>query len=124
MKIIIAGCRDIEGERARWAVLSAMMNSGFVDDVDSGKVEIIHGGCRGIDEAAQREFEETYKVTTVVADWDKHGKAAGPIRNRKMAEMADALVAIWDGKSRGTKNMIDVATEKGLKVFVYRVDQA
>jgi len=53
MKIIIAGCRDITGNRARWAVVAALMHSEFVDNVDSDKVEIIHGGCRGIDEAAQ-----------------------------------------------------------------------
>jgi predicted Rossmann fold nucleotide-binding protein DprA/Smf involved in DNA uptake len=121
MKIIIAGCRDITGARAEAHVSWALMRSGFAAGIDEH--EIIHGGCRGIDEAAQRIFEGIFKITVVPADWASHSKAAGPIRNRQMAEMADALVAIWDGKSRGTKNMIDVATEKGLKVFVYRVDE-
>ena len=39
-----------------------------------------------------------------------------------MGDFADALIAIWDGKSRGTKNMIDYATKKGLKVYVERID--
>ncbi len=38
-------------------------------------------------------------------DWEKHGKAAGPIRNKEMAEYADALLLIWDGKSRGSASM-------------------
>ena len=58
------------------------------------------------------------------ADWTKHGKAAGPIRNRLMAENADALVAVWDGKSRGTRNMIDEARKRGLVAFIYRTDGA
>ena len=54
------------------------------------------------------------------ADWDKHGKAAGPIRNAEMAEVADALIAFWDGQSRGTANMISLAKSKGLSVAVVR----
>lgn len=54
------------------------------------------------------------------ADWDKHGKAAGPIRNQEMLDngKADALVAFWDGKSPGTKDMIRRAKRKGIKVKV------
>ena len=55
------------------------------------------------------------------ADWETHGRAAGPIRNRKMAENASALIALWDGASRGTKNMIETAQKKGLLVYVKRI---
>jgi hypothetical protein len=54
------------------------------------------------------------------ADWDKHGKAAGPIRNQQMAQEADGLIAFWDGKSRGTKDMIQKALNYGLETHVYR----
>lgn len=55
------------------------------------------------------------------ADWDKYGKAAGPIRNAQMAEYADYLIAFWDGKSRGTKNMIETMINLGLhgEVLLY-----
>ena len=56
------------------------------------------------------------------ADWDKYGKRAGYLRNVQMAEYADALLAFWDGESRGTKNMIDEALSRGLKVGVKRYD--
>lgn len=46
--------------------------------------------------------------------------ASGPIRNGEMAKYADALIAMWDGTSTGTKNMIDQATKHGLKVYVVR----
>lgn len=69
-------------------------------------IRIIHGGCpTGVDAIAgvlARKLELECQVFP--ADWDKHGKAAGPIRNREMAQIADILVLLWDGKSRGSKN--------------------
>jgi len=56
------------------------------------------------------------------ADWNRHGRAAGPIRNEKMAEVSDALIAFLDGKSRGTRSMIEIARRKGLQVAVVRYD--
>lgn len=53
------------------------------------------------------------------ADWGGLGKRAGYLRNEQMADYADALIAVWDGKSKGTKHMIDVATVKELKVFTF-----
>lgn len=52
------------------------------------------------------------------ADWNQYGRRAGPLRNREMARYADALIAIWDGKSRGTRSMIDEALREGLEVYV------
>jgi hypothetical protein len=54
------------------------------------------------------------------ADWDTFGKGAGFIRNTKMAEYSDALIAIWDGTSRGTAHMIRTAWRKGILVYVHR----
>lgn len=62
--------------------------------------------------------EDIDKLKIFPADWDKYGRRAGPIRNREMAEYADALLAYWDGKSRGTKNMIEEARARGLKVSI------
>ena len=55
------------------------------------------------------------------ADWNRHGKAAGPIRNEQMADHAEALIALWDGASRGTAHMINAANRKGLRVHVHRL---
>jgi hypothetical protein len=54
------------------------------------------------------------------ADWDTHGRAAGVIRNKQMAEYGDMLIAFWDGESKGTKNMIDTSKKLGLLVYVHR----
>jgi hypothetical protein len=59
------------------------------------------------------------KVMQMPADWKTHGRAAGPIRNRAMAEYADALIAIYrKGKlTPGTRNMISEARKRGLKIY-------
>ena len=54
-------------------------------------------------------IENGYEIRKFVADWDKYGKAAGPIRNEQMAIEADYIICFWDYKSRGTKSMIENA---------------
>ena len=66
----------------------------------------------------QYAIDRSFKTNIYPADWNGQGKKAGPIRNKKMAENADALIAFWDGKSSGTKHMIDTARIMGLKVRV------
>jgi hypothetical protein len=87
------------------------------------QVLIINGGCSDSPDwlASLYTLERGLSMKVYLADWDKHGKAAGPIRNREMAENADALVAFWDGGSPGTKNMIEEAEKRGLPVRVFRL---
>ncbi len=115
MRVIIAGGREVTGDRADELVREAISQGEWASEIS----EIIHGAASGIDSAAHRVCEGVWPVTPVPADWKTHGKAAGPIRNRKMAGMADALIAIWDSKSRGTKNMIEEARKAGLKVHIH-----
>lgn len=56
------------------------------------------------------------------ANWDKYGKQAGFIRNTTMADNAEALIALWNGFSRGTAHMIRQAEARQLHVFVYKID--
>ena len=106
MKTIIAGGRDIHDYEV---VLDAIKESQFPISV------VVSGGAKGVDALGERYAEEmNLPLHIYAADWEQHGRAAGPIRNRKMAENAEALIAIWDGKSRGTKNMIETAEKKGL----------
>lgn len=118
MKLIVSGSRnvtdiDIIGE--------AFRRSPYINY--SGTIEIVHGDCRGVDRLAEEYFSNMPNCTirAFPADWDLYGRKAGPIRNRHMAQYSDALLAIWDGQSRGTKNMIDVANELNLRVFVFRI---
>jgi hypothetical protein len=112
MRVIIAGGRDFNDF---WVLQDAIEESGF--DIET----VVSGGAKGVDAMGEIFANEmNLKLNIYQADWERHGRAAGPIRNRKMAEHADALIALWDGKSRGTKNMIETATKLGLKVYVKR----
>lgn len=113
MKVIIAGSRNITDCRL---VSVAVRQAGFLI------TEIISGGARGIDTFGEEYANEmSIPVKRFIPDWAKYGKSAGILRNVEMAEYAEALIAIWDRKSRGTKHMIETATKKGLKIFVLNV---
>lgn len=119
VKVIVAGGRDFDDYSKALPVLDELLfYKGDCKYFDG--VTIVSGGARGADalgEQFAREF--MLPVMPFPADWNAHGKAAGPIRNVQMAEYADILVAFWDGESRGTKHMIDTALAHGLEVHVY-----
>ena len=56
-----------------------------------------------------------------IPDWDKDGRSAGYKRNAEMAEYADALIAVWDGDSKGTKHMIECMNKLNKKVYIHKV---
>lgn len=116
MKVIIAGSRDVTFPLLH--VVRAVDESGWMI------TEVVSGCARGVDEHGEQWAKRRdIPVKRFPADWDRHGRAAGPIRNRQMAQYADALIAIWDGKSRGTKNMIDEMNKCGKPVLIRRVKQ-
>ena len=83
---------------------------------------VLSGAADGADLLGERWAEENdVLLERYPADWKKFGKSAGFLRNKQMAECAEALVALWDGKSKGTKHMIDLATEQNMLVYVHRV---
>lgn len=93
----------------------------FLQDEKKEDVVIISGHASGADALGERYAQERgFQLETFPADWKAHGRAAGPIRNARMASAANALIAFWDGKSRGTKNMIEIAKNHNLKVVVVR----
>ena len=110
MRTIIAGSRDIDDKKL---LESAIAESKFNITI------VVCGEARGIDWLGKEwAINHDIPVHSFPANWSLHGKSAGFIRNTEMAENADALIAVWDGESRGTKMMIDLAKKKGLKVFV------
>lgn len=116
-KVIIAGSRNFNS----YVLLRAKMDY-FLMNLDQKSIEIVSGGAWGADALGEKYAKERgYKLTVMNADWETYGKSAGYIRNSEMAKYADACVAFWDGNSRGTKHMIDLATKEGigLKVVKY-----
>ena len=113
MKTIIAGSRSFND----YELMCSLM-----DQVDFWITEVISGGARGADKLGERwAVDNGIPYELFLADWDGYGKSAGMIRNKQMANNADALVAFWDGESKGTANMINVAKKRGLKVVIFMV---
>jgi YspA, cpYpsA-related SLOG family len=112
MRTIIAGSRDITEDK--WLKLAISL-CGWKPTV------VLCGGARGAD-AIGKDWAEANDIPVEIypAKWDKYKFAAGPIRNEKMARKAEALIALWDGKSAGTKNMIKLGRKYKLRVFVQR----
>lgn len=117
MKVIVAGSRNITDE---YKVREALSHAGLsTQDV----TEIVSGGARGVDKLGE-DIANFHKIPVkkFPADWETHGRSAGYIRNKEMAEYADMLVAVWDGNSKGTAHMITAMTKLEKRVYVHRVD--
>lgn len=116
MKTIIAGSRTIKDMQS---LILAIEASGFASLI----TEVVSGGARGIDLLGEQwAIDNEIPVKRFIPEWERFGKPAGIFRNLQMANYAEALIAIWDGKSKGTLHMINSAKEKGLKVYVEQID--
>ena len=115
LKVIIAGGRDFaDYDKLRDACDEQLINA-------EEDIEIVSGGAKGVDTLGEQYAEEKgLEVKKFPADWKGYGRAAGIIRNSQMADYGDMLIAFWDGKSKGTKNMIETARKKQLQVSVVK----
>lgn len=118
LKLIIAGGRALRISDDD--ITAAIFEAGW----PALPAEVVSGCCpTGADRAGEAwAHRRRIPVARFPADWDNHGYAAGPRRNTAMAQYADALLAFWDGKSRGTRDMISKASCHGLAVHVVRKD--
>lgn len=111
MNVVVAGGRDFTNTTLVFNKLKNLLNTNDV---------IISGHASGADKIGEA-YARVYhmQVKLFPAEWDKYGKSAGPIRNRKMAEIADLVIAFWDLESRGTKSMIKEALRLNKKLLVF-----
>lgn len=108
MRTIIAGSRSV----TEYSIVRRT-----VEESEITVTTVISGGARGVDTLGERwARENNIPVERHEANWKKYGKSAGMIRNKIMADNAEALIAVWDGKSHGTKAMITIAVQQGLAV--------
>lgn len=136
MKTIIAGSRTITDI---FEVYMATLACGWIDEI----TEVVCGASEGQVEYAREALRlklppEAYRpnvdingavwaiqcellVTYFPADWNTYGKSAGPIRNEQMAVYGDALILVWDGKSKGSANMLFQAKLYGLRIYEHKV---
>ncbi len=115
-KLIIAGGRDFNDYDLLVKTCDHMLSNKTHDNI-----EIVSGNANGADKLGEKyAIEKGYKLTLFPADWITHGRSAGPIRNKQLSEYGDALIAFHDGVSKGTKNMIDLATQRNLKIKIQK----
>ena len=113
MRIIIAGSRGFNKREILFKKMDFLTNGTKV-------TKILCGNAKGADKLGEAWAKENkIPIEYHLPDWEKFGKAAGPIRNKVMAEKADALCLFWDGKSKVSANMFSEAKKSGLKIFTY-----
>lgn len=110
-RIIVAGSRTFSD----YELLSKRLEKLIAADRE--RVEIVCGEAKGADSLGRRYAQEhEIPIRSFPADWKNYGKSAGMVRNQKMANYGNELIAFWDGRSAGTRNMIRLAKEKGMPV--------
>ena len=123
LRVIIAGSRGFNDFSKLHESVSKILFNENSTNSEIDKIKIISGTARGADKLGE-QFAHVcgYDLVRFPADWDTYGKSAGYRRNADMAKYASEqrgmLIAFWDGKSRGTKHMIDLANKYGLEVHV------
>lgn len=115
MRVIFAGPRDYEPQHHE--IAAAVKASGWVVDF------AIAGGARGVDTVAiEWAASEHIPHHVEPAQWERYGRnRAGAVRNRVMEKQADALIALWDGISRGTRDMIGVMVAARKPVYIHGI---
>lgn len=111
MRLVVSGSRSISDPQV---VADAL------DRVNAQPpVTLVHGNARGVDRtAATIALARGWTVEAHPAPWATSGRAAGIIRNRQMIDTADHVLAIWDGRSKGTRHAINYATSIGKPLTV------
>ena len=117
-RITIAGCRNYNN----YPEAKEYIDSCIEKIRNKFTIIIVSGGCQGADAIGERYADENgFLVERYPAEWKKYGRAAGPKRNLKMAEVSDFVICFWDEKSRGTKSMIEYAKKFGKTVMIKKV---
>jgi NAD(P)H-flavin reductase len=116
MKLIVAGSRGFTDYNKLCKSLDHLISKTPKEDIT-----IISGAANGADKLGERYAQERgLNLEKYPAKWE-NGKSAGYVRNVEMAKVATHLVLFWDGISKGSKHMLDIAKEKGLIIRVIMV---
>ena len=112
-KVIIAGSREITGY--------SVVNYFIRETLKENKFrigQVVCGEARGVDTVGKDyAFRNLISVKSFPANWEKYGKSAGYRRNEEMAKYASHLILIWDGKSKGSGHMKDLAIKYKLQIY-------
>ena len=116
--VVIAGCRDYENYEEAKKYIDICLS----DIRKENEIVIVSGCARGADALGEKYAKENgFKVEKYPADWITYGRSAGPKRNEEMAKISDYVICFWDGKSRGTKSMIEYAKKYNKPLKIKRI---
>lgn len=117
-KLIIAGGRDFSDYDLLKSNLDAILEKLSENNIN---LIIICGMAKGADMCGWSwARDNNIPILEYPANWKLHGKSAGPIRNQEMAQVANGLIAFWDGTSRGTAHMINTMKELNKDVCIIK----
>ena len=120
MRLIIAGGRDFFQPEHTFLMRETLDK--LLANVNNSDIEIVSGKANGADRLGEEYANfKGIQLKQFPAEWDRFGKSAGYKRNVQMAEYANHCVVFWDGSSKGSKHMIDIAERLGVftKVINY-----
>ncbi len=118
-RVVIAGSRNY----TNYEEAKNYIDHCLKDVLAKYDVIVVSGGCKGADLLGEKYASERgLKIERYPARWELYGKYAGPKRNAEMAQISDYIICFWDGKSKGTKSMIEFAKDMGKPIRIKKID--
>ena len=119
MRIAVVGSRTFTDYNYLVQKLDELI-FGYEEFRNVHEFEIVSGGARGADNLAELyAWFRHYPLKVFPADWNKHGRSAGYLRNKEIVNYSDIVVAFWDGQSKGTKHSINLAESQNKKIHIF-----
>ena len=117
-RVVVAGCRDYNNyDEAKIYIDYCLSNIR-----NKNNIIIVSGCASGADAIGERYAKENgFKIEKYPADWKNYGRSAGPKRNKQMAEVSDYVICFWDGKSKGTRSMIEYTNRFNKPVRIKKI---
>jgi predicted Rossmann fold nucleotide-binding protein DprA/Smf involved in DNA uptake len=120
-RVVVAGSRTF----TNYKIAKEYIDFCLSDIRKKNEIIIVSGGAKGSDALGERYAKQNgFEIEIYLADWDTYGKSAGARRNKKMAEISDYVICFWDGKSKGTKIMIDYAKQFNKPLKIKKINNA
>ena len=116
MKIAVAGSRHYTDYEEAVEYIDRCIHNLAKDE----EVIILSGGCRGADALGEQYAKKHgYDIVRFPALWNKYGRAAGIVRSKEIANTADVIICFWDGKSTGTRFLIEYANKLNKVIHIH-----
>lgn len=117
-RVVIGGSRDY----SEYNNFKLRVTEILIKEASGCNITVLSGHCRGVDLMAEKLADELGCCLEIYPpDWHKYGKGAGVVRNREMVNSCDIVIAFWDGKSKGTHNLITLAEKLSKHVIICKI---